>query len=244
MRLPISGRELLAGSAPCARSSGRRCSAAHRAGRAPGRRRSGRRRGSARQVPQWSRLRRIGRQLQRGVDLAEEQPGADARARPGWCACPASPARPARASGFSITGAVSTKTFTSAPKRCAIQRRQRLQPALDHVMVVAALGIDADGAAVGAAPASPAGPRPARRRGRARSTLTRLRPQRLRGCAALRRRARPASPCRRAWPAARKPVQPRARLAGQQRLGEAHRIEAERAAPRPGSVAAAQPRPR
>ena len=39
--------ELAPGSAPDARSSGRKCSAAHRAGRAPGRRRSGRRRGSA-----------------------------------------------------------------------------------------------------------------------------------------------------------------------------------------------------
>ena len=38
-------RGIRAGSGPCARWSGRRCSAAHRAGRAPGKPRSGRRRG-------------------------------------------------------------------------------------------------------------------------------------------------------------------------------------------------------
>ena len=57
-------------------------------------------------------LRRVGRELERGEDLAEEQPRAELRDTRLVCLpCQPSPAR--CASGFSITGAVSTKTFTS-----------------------------------------------------------------------------------------------------------------------------------
>ena len=143
MRLPMARAELARDRGPCARSSGRRCSGGRRAGRAPGRPRSGRRRGSARQVPQWSTSGASGSSSSVGQDGAEEQPGAELARRPGWCACPASRARPPAASGFSISGAVSTKTLTCAAERALQPAGQLLQPALEHVVVVAVAGVDA-----------------------------------------------------------------------------------------------------
>jgi hypothetical protein len=50
--------------------------------------------------------------------------------------CQPSPAWAAR--GFSITGAVSTKTFSSLPlNACAIQPAERLEPLLHDVVIVA-----------------------------------------------------------------------------------------------------------
>src|ERR1700681_2413719 len=67
---------------------------------------------------------------------------------------PCQPRPAAAASGFSITAAVSTKTLTSAlfgscrlPEEPA---RQRLQSRFDQLVVVAALGVDRDRAAVAA----------------------------------------------------------------------------------------------
>ena len=58
-------------------------------------------------------LGRVGGQFKVGEDRAEKQPGAEfARNKIGVLALPAKPA--AAASGFSMTGAVSTKTLTCA----------------------------------------------------------------------------------------------------------------------------------
>ena len=134
------------GCAPCARSTGRRGSGAHRADRAPGTPPSGTRRGSAGSC-------RSGRPRARRAELggredgAEEQPRAVLARHQHWCACPASRCPAAAASGFSITGAVSTNTFTSAPLSRGEARGELLQLALEDVVVVLALRIDGDGAA-------------------------------------------------------------------------------------------------
>ena len=60
-----SRRGTRAGSAPCARWSDRRCSAAHRAGRAPGKASVGQASRQARQEPQWSLSGRVGRRARR-----------------------------------------------------------------------------------------------------------------------------------------------------------------------------------
>ncbi len=75
---------------------------------------------------------------------------------------PCQPSPAASASGFSITGAVSTKTLTSraGPRRKA--RRDLLQLALDDVVIVAVPGIDGDRAAFAALRGRRADPRPAR----------------------------------------------------------------------------------
>ena len=108
--------------------------------------------------------------------------------------CQPSPAR--CASGFSITGAVSTNTFTSGAEARDDELRQVLQPALDHVVVVAVARIDRDAAAIGL-----------RQRGQRivvgrvgqaeHDHAARLRPERAR-MAALLGACRRASPCRRA----------------------------------------------
>ena len=61
---------------------------------------------------------------------------------------PCQPSPAAAASGFSITGAVSTKTLTS-PSRPVFERateggRQQLQLALDDIVIIAMAGIDGD----------------------------------------------------------------------------------------------------
>ena len=74
--------------------------------------------------------RRVGRQIERRLDLAEEQPGAEvARHQVGVLALPAQPGR--SASGFSITGAVSTKSLSAAGPRLD-PARERLQPRLEQ----------------------------------------------------------------------------------------------------------------
>ena len=55
------------------------------------------------------------------------------------------------ASGFSITGAVSTNTLTAQPCVSASQPRECLELLLQHLMVVAAARVDADRAALGLA---------------------------------------------------------------------------------------------
>ena len=62
-------------------------------------------------------------------------------------ALPAEPGALA-ASGFSITAAVSTNTFTSPPRLRDQPARQHLQPLLDDLVIVLALRIDRDRAAL------------------------------------------------------------------------------------------------
>jgi hypothetical protein len=62
----------------------------------------------------------------------------------GWCACPASQGRRAAANGFSISGAVSTNTFTAPPVSRASHWPSVLQTALDHLMIIAPRRIDAE----------------------------------------------------------------------------------------------------
>ena len=65
-------------------------------------------------------LGRIGRQVEVGQDLAQEQPGAELAAHEvGVLALPAQARLLCR--GFSSTGAVSTNTLTAPPKRAASQ---------------------------------------------------------------------------------------------------------------------------
>ena len=64
---------------------------------------------------------------------------------------PCQPNPAAAASGFSITGAVSTNTFTARAKAGGNELRQVLQQAFYHVMIIAMPGVDGDVAAVGQA---------------------------------------------------------------------------------------------
>ena len=57
----------------------------------------------------------VGRQFEIGEDRAEEQPGAEFAADTRLVCLPCQPSPAAAASGFSITGAVSTNTLTSRP---------------------------------------------------------------------------------------------------------------------------------
>ena len=137
--------ELGAGSAPDARSSGRKCSAAHRSG---GRRRtpaSGRRRGSAcsfrnagrRSAAASGSSSRLVRMIPRNSQLP--------CSRLTRLVClPCQPIPAAALSGFSITGAVSTNTLSSDGASVDDEPRQRLQRLLDRLVIVAALGIDRD----------------------------------------------------------------------------------------------------
>jgi hypothetical protein len=86
-------------------------------------------------------------QVERGVDRAEEQPAAVARLTRLVC-LPCQPSPAASASGFSITGAVSTNTLTSAPGAAPTSQRASSFSALDHVVIVGALRIDRDAAAL------------------------------------------------------------------------------------------------
>ena len=61
---------------------------------------------------------------------------------------PCQPTPAAAASGFSINAAVSTNTFTSPPARAIEPARQRLQLRFDDLVVIVALRIDRDGAAL------------------------------------------------------------------------------------------------
>ena len=60
---------------------------------------------------------------------------------------PCQPSPAACASGFSITAAVSTNTFTSSPDCRRQPSRQHLQPLLDDVVIVVALRVSRDRAA-------------------------------------------------------------------------------------------------
>jgi len=66
------------------------------------------------------------------------------RATPDWCALPCHPSPAACASGFSITAAVSTNTFTSSPDVADQPSRQRFQALLDDVVIIVALRVSRD----------------------------------------------------------------------------------------------------
>ena len=99
-------------SAPCARSSGRRCSAGYRAGRAPERRPSGRRRGSAGRSRN-GRARASSAGSSAVVKIAPRNSQLPNSRETSTVCLPCQPSPAAAASGFSITGAVSTNTLTS-----------------------------------------------------------------------------------------------------------------------------------
>ncbi len=125
-----------AGYGPCARWSDRKCSAAHRAGRARERPRSGRRRGR-RGRRRNDRLGCVGRQIQRGEDRAEKQPGAEiARHQIGVLALPAQPGRGGQRL-FHHRRGVDEKLHVAASRARSIQRAN-LQPRLDHVVIIVA----------------------------------------------------------------------------------------------------------
>ena len=91
-------------------------------------------------------VRRIARQIERGEDGAEEQPGAEfARHQIGVLALPAQPRR-LRQRLFHHGGGIDKHLYLAAG--CGDQpARQRLQPLLDQIVIVVALGIDRDRAA-------------------------------------------------------------------------------------------------
>ena len=148
------------------------------------------------QVPQRSACGAIGGRTRAWCRPRPGTARSRARARPGWCACPASPARRAAPAAFPSPARYRRTPSRSGPKRDDDELRQVLQHALDHVVVVAVAGIDRDAAAVGPRQRRRAGRPPARRTGRARSRCA----PRARAPAdgALLGAARPASPCRRA----------------------------------------------
>ena len=116
-----SARAGRAGSGPCARWSDTRCSAAHRAGRAPETRWSGRRRGR----PGTSRSDRSRRRPAASSSVVKIAPrnSHEPCSRDTRLVClPCQPRPAAAASGFSITAAVSTNTFTSPPAFATSQR--------------------------------------------------------------------------------------------------------------------------
>ncbi len=160
------------GSARHARSSGRRCSAAHRSGAARGTPRSGRRRGSALHSRN-ARLRRPARRASssRLVRITPRNSQLPCSRLTRLVCLPCQPIPAAWASGFSITGAVSTNTLSSRRRALDDEAGERLQRLLDRLVIVAALGIDRDAPALG-----PLGQRqrvrsPARSSCRARSPI-------------------------------------------------------------------------
>ena len=114
--------------------------------RARGRRWSGRCRGRRWQEPQWSASAASGGRSRVGQDRAQEQPGAELARRPGWCACPASRGRRARPAAFPSAARCRRTPSPRTPNCAASQRGQRLQPLLDQLVIVVALGVDRDGA--------------------------------------------------------------------------------------------------
>ena len=162
MRLPSAGAEFARDRALRARWSGRRCSAAHRAGRAPGRRSSGRCRGRRGSVPQWSALGRVRRAAPASVRIdAQEQPGAELAAdQVGVLALPAQ----AGALGQRL---LHQRRGVDEHLQLAAEARghpagQLLQPPLDQLVIVVALGVDRDRRRGRGRPAPPADRRPGR----------------------------------------------------------------------------------
>ena len=84
---------------------------------------------------------------------------------------PCQPIPAACASGFSITGAVSTNTFSSRRRLLDDQARQRLQRLLDRLVIVAALRIGRNPAAARAGRPAPADRSPAHSSSPARSPI-------------------------------------------------------------------------
>jgi hypothetical protein len=116
---------------------------------------------------------------------------------------PCQPMPAASASGFSMTGAVSTNTFTSPPGPRRDLAGQFLQPALDDVVIVAVARIDRDRAAVRHAGAC-AGRRPGRSSCRARRSSVPRATSTL-GIAAALEASRPSMPSSRGNRARRMP---------------------------------------
>ena len=99
------------------------------------------------------RARRVGRRASSVVKI-EPRNSQEPNSRDTRLVClPCQPRPAAAASGFSITGAVSTKTLTSGAARPRARQPagELLQLALDDVVIVAVAGIDRDGAGVRAA---------------------------------------------------------------------------------------------
>ena len=116
--------------------------------------------------------RRIRLELEAGQDHAEEQPAAMLAADTRLVCLPCQPMPAAWASGFSITGAVSTNTFSSRRRPLDDEPRERLQRLLDRLVIVAALRIDRDRARSRAGRRAPAGPLPAHSSSPARSPIS------------------------------------------------------------------------
>ena len=127
------------GCGPCARSTGRRGSAAHRADRARGNAAVGQTSRQRRQLPQWSSSGASGGSSA-VVKMAPRNSHEPCSRDTSMVFLPCQPRPAAAASGFSITGAVSTNTFTSAPARAARKRGELLQLALEDVVIVLAAG--------------------------------------------------------------------------------------------------------
>ena len=164
------------------------------------------------------------------------------RARPGWCACPASRCPAASASGFSIRGAVSTNTFTSPPSRAWIQLGQPLQPPLDQVVIVVALGVDRDRGARPRLQRLPADRGPARSSGPARSPSGRRATSPAGGRGA--RRSPPSSPSSPWRPAATNSASRAPAGQGASTLAKPQASNPSAAAPRRGSSASGRLRSR
>ncbi len=134
------------GSARRARWSGRKCTSARRFG-APARLPvSGRHRGSACSVPQCiARLQPV-RPAPAPARSGSRRGTASSHARGSTrlVCLPCQPIPAACASGFSITGAVSTNTFSSLGDLIDDEAGERLQRLLDRLVIVAALRIDRD----------------------------------------------------------------------------------------------------
>ena len=166
-----SPRGIRRGSGRRARSSGRRCSAAHRAGAGRGKP----------AVGQASRQRCTTRKpaVRRGasgassrvVKIAPRNSQLPCSRLTRLVCLPCQPMPAASASGFSITGAVSTKTLSSRRRLLDEAARQRLQRLLDRLVIVTALGIDRDPRRARAGRRAPADRTPAHSSCRARSTL-------------------------------------------------------------------------
>ncbi len=170
-------------------------------------------------------VRRIGRDLRASCRSSPRNSQEPKRRDTRFVCLPCQPIPARCASGFSITGAVSTNTFTSSPEARGDELRQVLQHALDHVVVVAVAGIDRDRATV----------RPGERRQRVglrrvaqpeRDDAARLRPKRLWMGPLLGPRRHPAHIA--VLSGRQERLQPFPGLRPQLRRGEPDRIEAER----------------
>ncbi len=186
-------------SSPCARWSDRRRSGARRADRALRKARVGQTSRQARQAPQWSLSGASGGSA-RSVKIAPRN-SQEPNSRLTRLVCLPCQPRPAAVGERLLhhrRGVDEDLDFSLLGARARDEPgRERLQPALDHVVIVAMARIDRDRAAAPVARARRADRRPVRSSSPSMTTLRASRPQRpsdRRGA----RRSRPSSPCRRA----------------------------------------------